>query len=265
MLRRIDLVTTREPLSEAMLAYIGINGDHIYATACPSVLFGKKEIEAEMPQNEDFSMLFKEKVPTVGIILCGWNFPMGPSGRWPRESWEYLNFVGMIRYLLENTHYRVCIMSHQNATDNDGNLIKGNDHRIIAQLLKELGPLYDGKRVVTLHSCYNAAESKTIVGTFDLLISGRIHGAVQGLSQYIPTAIIDYGHKPKAHKLKGFARLYGIDDYVMDPLSEDDIIIKLQELINNREQIRSLLLQQVPRIKELALSNFELLRKLSDQ
>ena len=53
---------------------------------------------------------------------------------------------------------------------------------------------------------YMIHATKTIIKNFDMLVSGRIHGAVAALSQSVPTVIIDYGHEPKAHKLIGFQR-----------------------------------------------------------
>ena len=115
-------------------------------------------------------------------------------------------------------------MSHQNAVTKEGHLIAGNDHRIIKQLLKILGNRFSENQLFTLNGFYDAATSKAIIGNFEILISGRIHGAVQGLSQCIPTLIIDYGHEPKAHKLKGFAQLVGIERYLSNPHDSKDMI-----------------------------------------
>lgn len=54
---------------------------------------------------------------------------------------------------------------------------------------------------------YTPAETKGIISHFDMLVSGRVHAAVAALSQSVPTTIIDYGHEPKAHKLKGLLKL----------------------------------------------------------
>ena len=60
-----------------------------------------------------------------------------------------------------------------------------------------------------------------------MLVSGRIHGAVAALSQSVPTVIIDYGHEPKAHKLIGFAKVVGVQDFVADPCVFSDLKLKL--------------------------------------
>ena len=95
-----------------------------------------------------------------------------------------------------------------------------------------------------------------------MLISGRIHGAVQALSQAIPTAIIDYGHEPKAHKLKGFARIYGVDDYLIDLNSPEESYRIIDRLISHQNELKKQLEERLPYIKLSAIKNFELLREL---
>lgn len=156
-------------------------------------------------------------------------------------------------------------MSHQNSTDKDLNLIQGNDHRMIGQLMSIVGSKYNEDRLFTLKGLYNASMSKTIIGQFDMLLSGRIHGAVQGLSQAIPTAIIDYGHEPKAHKLKGFAKLYGIDEYVCDPADADSMIAISDKLWSERKSIIRHLQMRIPQIIGLARKNFALTRMVYEK
>ncbi len=263
ILPRTNLLTNREPLSTAMLAYVGIDGDHIYTTACPSVFFQAAPQES-LPQNADFKRLFQRQDSLFGLILCGWNMPAGPFNKWPREISEFEPFIALIEYLLQNHNYRICVMSHQNATSADGNLIKGNDHRIIERLMELLRDRHDPEKLFSLDGIYDASRSKTIISSFDVVMSGRIHGAVQAMSQAIPTAIIDYGHKPKAHKLRGFARVYGVDDFVCDPCNKEDLIATASALIENRDALRKRLEDRVRIVKASATRNFELLKSLSD-
>ncbi|WP_151444891.1 polysaccharide pyruvyl transferase family protein [Halomonas lysinitropha] len=260
VLPRLSLVTNREPLSTAMLAYIGIKGSNIISTACPSVLFKKKPFMHDRSP-EDYDKIFGYSRPIVGFILCGWNMPSGPYNKWPREDSEFRTFIKLIEYLLRTTNYRICIMTHQNATNAEGGLEKGNDHRIIDKLFELLGEKVDGDRVFTLKGLYDAGETKFIISHFDILISGRIHGAVQGLSQGVPTVVIDYGHEPKAHKIAGFARVYGVDDFVADPLDSDSLINVTMDLISEKDRTREYLQARVPKIKEMALLNFRLIQK----
>lgn len=153
-------------------------------------------------------------------------------------------------------------MSHQNGTDANGNLIKNNDHRIIDRLLELTGNQYTRQQLFTLKGLYTAAQSKAIISKFDVLLSGRIHGAVQGLSQSIPTVIIDYGHEPKAHKLKGFAKTYGVEKYIVDPANVEEMKVIINDVFEHQEEIRKTLNDRIPEVKKLALNNFKLLKRI---
>ena len=64
-----------------------------------------------------------------------------------------------------------------------------------------------GDSVSLLEGVYTPGQTKAIIANFDMVISGRVHGAIAALSQCIPTVIIDYGHEPKAHKLRATHKL----------------------------------------------------------
>ena len=109
---------------------------------------------------------------------------------------------------------------------------------------------------------YDVWQTKTIIGTFDMLVSGRIHAAVAGLSQSVPTVIVDYGHKPKAHKLMGFAAVVGITEYVATPANNNDLNEKIEACWNHCQEIRSFLDHQIPEVKKLSRENFTRLQSI---
>jgi colanic acid/amylovoran biosynthesis protein len=259
-LSNIDLLTNRETLSTDFLEYIGIKGCHIYSTACPSVLFKAENNMEGIYKQEKLDK--KRTKGLVGIILCGWNMPIAPYNKWPREDKEYQYFIEVVEYLITEKGVDVCLMSHQNGTNIKGNFIQGNDHRIINRLLELIGDKYNKEQLFTLKGLYTASESKSIISQFDFLLSGRIHGAVQGMSQYIPTAIIDYGHEPKAHKLRGFAKMYEIEENIINPNDIQQTKFVISNLINNEEFYTKKLKSSVPNVKKLALYNFKLLNNL---
>ncbi len=95
-----------------------------------------------------------------------------------------------------------------------------------------------------------------------MLVSGRVHGAVAGLSQYVPTVLLDYGHEPKAHKIKGFASVANALPYVVEPLSSEQIIITIKKCWENRIVYKNNLEERTPEVKTLARSNFDILNEL---
>ncbi len=141
-------------------------------------------------------------------------------------------------------------------------LIHGRDYPIIKQLQKVIKERGIAKEVFALDGVYDAWTTKAIISKFDMLVSGRVHAAVAGFSQYVPTVVIDYGHEPKAHKLFGFATVVGQERYVSDPAKESDLINKIKDCWDNRDLIKQALQEKIPVVKEKSRKNFRLIKQL---
>jgi colanic acid/amylovoran biosynthesis protein len=259
---KVDLVTNRESISTDLLLNQNFKSSNMYSTACPSVFFEKDSDANSAVYLEKENLMNNGSRYKVGLIVCGWNMPVSPHNKWPREDWEYDFFNKLIRHLIDNHGAHVYLMSHQNATDKDMNLLPGIDHKLIKKLFAMND--YANDQLSVISGLYSAAESKSIIGEFDILISGRIHGAVQGMSQLIPTMIVDYGHEPKAHKLKGFARNYAVEEYIIDPTNLEESIKRIDNLFDNKEEAYRVLKKNVSLVKERVMQNFSLLDDLKD-
>ncbi|MDY0393098.1 MAG: polysaccharide pyruvyl transferase family protein, partial [Candidatus Bipolaricaulis sp.] len=218
------LVTNREELSREVLETNGFNLDKTKDLACPAFMFEASEREKIISYIENTPILTSKK-PTIGFILCGWNMPTAPFDKWPREDSEFNVFIDAIKYIINQFDVNVCLMSHSNGFELPPNfkLIHGRDYVFAEKLYKLLNKTEISDSVFILDEIYSPAETKAIIREFDMLVSGRVHGAVAGLSQAIPTVIIDYGHEPKAHKLMGFAKVAGIEEYVANPTDYPDL------------------------------------------
>ena len=118
------------------------------------------------------------------------------------------------------------------------------------------------RNVYLLEEVYDAWESKAILGQFDMVISGRVHAAVGAMSQSVPTVVLDYGHEPKAHKLRGFTESAGQLKYLAQPDILNDIHSKIFEAWENMDEIKYNLNYNIPTVKEKGKENFTLLRSL---
>ncbi len=259
---KFDLVTNREELSTKLLELNFFNLRKVHNLACPAFLFLARP-ENEMKRIFEYEGL-NDSIKKVGFILCGWNMIEGPYGKWPRKDSEYDNFAEIIEHIIINLKAKVFLLSHNNGFIPEPNfkIIEGRDHLILRQLMKVLKNRQKVNNFTSLKSIYNAAETKSIIGKFDMLITGRIHAAVSGFTQFIPTVIIDYGHEPKAHKLKGFGRLVGMEDYLADPADVNDMIWKVNLCWKNRDEISKHLKTKIPEVQNKARNNFELIKKL---
>ena len=260
------LVTNREGVSIDLLERGGFDVTKTKSLACPAFLFEpmKGPKVEEIIKKEKLSS--KDK-PVVGFILCGWNFEVGPFDKENRDDSEFIIFAESVEYLTEELGARVCLMSHSNGFDIPPAPFKlkhGRDYLIIKQLERILHERGISNDFYTINDVYDTWQTKTIIKNFDMLVSGRIHGAVAALSQSVPTVIIDYGHEPKAHKLIGFAKVVGVQDFVADPCVFSDLKLKIDRCYNKRSEYKEYLDNKIPEVQALARKNFELLKDIVD-
>lgn len=265
--KNFDLVTNREPISIDLLKEYGFDISKTKSLACPAFMFepaSGPNIESLL---EKEGLINKDK-PLVGFILCGWNFEIGPFDKEPREDSEFTKFAQAVEYLTEELGVRVCLMSHSNGFDIPPAPFKlkhGRDYTTTKQLEKVLKSRGISKDYFTLNGIYDTWTTKAIIKQFDMLVSGRVHAAVSGLSQSVPTVIIDYGHEPKAHKLIGFAKVAQVEGYVADPSLLNDLKEKITVCYDNLDGYKAHLDKRIPEVYQLAKENFRLLKGIMSE
>ena len=265
--KEFDLVTNRESISISLLEKVGFDTSKTKSLACPAFLFDPaqgKEIDQLIKQEG----LARKDKPIVGFILCGWNFEIGPFDKENRDDSDFTKFAEAIEYITEELGMRVCLMSHSNGFDIPPAPFKlkhGRDYVITKQLEEVLHDRRISKDFFTLNGIYDTWTTKSIIKNFDMLVSGRVHAAVAGLSQLVPTVIIDYGHEPKAHKLTGFATVAQVQEYVTDPCSLDDLKNKINHCFTQRVVYKEHLDKRIPEVQAIARQNFELLKGVMDE
>ncbi len=259
-----SFVVNREPISTELLRGQGFDVSSTYDYPCPSFLFEKAD-DSEIAEVIENKLPRGGNGPVIGLIMCGWNFKRGPFDAWPRDDEEYSFIAEMAERLIKDYHAKIVLMSHSNGFDIPPKpfvLKQGRDFPIVKQLKSVLDKAGFAGDTVLLDGVYTPEQTKAIVSHFDILISGRMHGAVAGLSQAIPTMILDYGHEPKAHKLRGFAKMVDIEDLIADPNDVQDLHAKSVKLIEDRERIRAHLTSKMAEILPAAAKQFDLLKTL---
>ena len=188
----------------------------------------------------------------------------GPFNRTDWKDSEFTQYVDLIKHMIHKYDVDFCLMSHSNGFNlpPDFKLKQGRDFPIMKQIYSILEKTDVKEHIYLFEGIYTPAETKAIIGNFDMVISGRVHAAVAALSQNIPTTIIDYGHEPKAHKLVGFAKLAGVENLVADPNSIEDLINKSEYCFENKEIIHKNLINNNIEIKKKIKLNFDLLKNI---
>lgn len=264
-----DLVINRESISTQLLSKLGFSMKNTVDYPCPSFLFEGDRIDDTYKDETISRKLWDRNILKIGLIVCGWNFKKGPYDLWPRDNSEYENWLLMVKKIVEqNNNVLFFLMSHSNGFDGKEEtmkLKKGRDYPIVKQLYDIICKNGLQDNVVLLDGIYLPEVTKGIIGNFDVLISGRMHGAVAGLSQGIPTVIMDYGHEPKAHKLRGFAEMVGIEKYMANPNNCNELIDVVEECVVNRDDIKYALEKKMILIKADSKKQFDLLERVKSK
>ncbi len=258
-----DYVANREPTSREVLKSFGFDVSSVHDAACPAFIFDPASQDS-IKQYLVGTPLESKKRPVVGFILCGWNLLKGP---YSREDWaddEFDQYIHVLISLIKDYNVDVCFMSHSNGFELPPHFkpIKGRDYPFAKKLYELMLNTDCAEHVFLMDGIYDAKETKAIIKNFDMLISGRVHGAIAGISQSVPTVIIDYGHEPKAHKLIGFAKVAGLEDYIANPADENDIKGKVEQCWKNRTKLRKFLLGRNKEVADLVHSQFDALKGL---
>ena len=261
-----DLVVNREAVSTRLLTASGFDMGSTVTVACPSVLFEPAPVdEADAALRDAHVDPHTGAAPLVGMTICGWNFAQGPFDRPLRRPKEFAPFIEVARAIADDLGARVCLFSHANGFDPAASrfeLLHGRDFPIVAELHRLLTERSSGSGVTLLQGVYPPPLMKAILGRFDMLVTGRVHAAVGALSQCVPTVVIDYGHEPVAHKLRGFADLFGVADAVVSPHDVEAMVRGVTATFRARERIRARLQDVAPEVATASARQFDLIAGL---
>lgn len=257
-----NLVANREAISARLLFDSGFDLSRTVDCACPAFLFEPRADALTATVRTEMRATARGK-PVVGFVVCGWNFRTGPFDRWPREDHEFEVFVQAVGRLTEKLDAAVFLFSHSNGFDvppSPFRLKHGRDFPIAQRIFELATSRFPAATIGCLDGIYSPAQTKEIIGGMDMLVSGRVHGAVAGLSQAIPTVIIEYGHEPKAHKLRGFAEVASVEDLVANP--DDTLFDTIERCFYERAAIHDRLKARLPEAFTLVRQNVRLLEGL---
>lgn len=263
--KRVDLIANREPESTRILQAMGVDESIVQTTACPAFLFEPSSTEhiLRILQNENLPARQDRDRPLAALVLSGWNLPLAPYNVVSRDRDELGPFARVIEHMATMMGFQVVVVSHQHARDEEGRVIPGSDDAIIQQLLGLIDPQLVDSSVAILSGLYDARESKGLLGQFDLVVSGRIHGAIAAISQCVPTVLVEYGNGPPAHKVRGFAKLVGLEDFVAVPTDAKQMIEVVERCWADREKIMGHLAKRIPQVMSEVERNFVLLEELA--
>ena len=235
-LKRYDLITVRESLTQAALAAVGIT-KNVRPVADPAFLLGIQETqlpEGFVPGN------------TIGLNLS----PL--VLKYTNKKEEVVNcFYALVRHILDVTDCNIALIPHVVKEGNSDN-----------EVLEPIWEKYKDTGRVILVPDQNCMQLKFIISQCRLFIGARTHATIAAYSTCVPTLAIGYSVKSK-----GIAKdLFGTEEDYVIPVQGMTDTNALSEgfdwLLEHENDIRRHLGSIMPGYKEKAYNALKALKEL---
>lgn len=266
-----DLVVNREPTSTANMRKWGFVNDHVKDFACPAFLYTPQLNEQQQKEFADVMKRIRKTDETkkvIGFTIGGFNMPVGPYDMWPRSDSQYEVFAEVIEHMICDLKAKVVLISHTNGfhLPPDFKLINGRDYPILCQLREVVlkrGKIENEEDLICLPGPYLPVMTKSLIGQFDMMVTGRVHASVAAVSQYVPTVFMTYepGFIPST-KMYGFADLSGVGEFVCEPGQKEKMIELTDLCYTQLPAIRERLKKRIPEVKQKAGLAFDEMKKV---
>lgn len=150
-------------------------------------------------------------------------------------------FTRMIESIIEKTGYSVKLIPHVWANrEND------NDYVFLKKVMDSAENKYKQK-ICIVDNDLGFVGTKDCFNDCCMVVSARMHCSINSLCEGVPAIFISY-----SEKAKGMAEyFYGNQNYVVDVSNvENELLIKIEEVINNQEKINEFIVTRLNSIKE---------------
>lgn len=167
----------------------------------------------------------------------------------------YKALLALIDHILKDTKYSVCLLPHVITEDCD-------DREILLKLKKTFNK---ENRVYFEENDYDCTELKYIISNSELAVVARTHASIAAYSTLVPTLVLGYSVKSKgiAKDLFGTHKKYVLNSKEMNT---KNLIEHFDYINDNKENIKKILEDKIPDIKEQAASIFtKMLEKIEEQ
>lgn len=188
-----ELIVARESITWQVLKNLGAR----------TVLFPDPAFYI-MPKKK--KLPFKENDKIVGINISPYIMCCEKQ-----EGMVYKNYCELVRYILEETDYKIMLIPHV--------VWPGNDDRLINQKL--YNEFDHNSRIALIDDC-NCEELKYLISKCTLFVGARTHATIAAYSTAVPTLVVGY-----SVKAKGIAKdLFG---------TEENYVLSAQHLQHSKE------------------------------
>ena len=242
VLKKVDYVYAREKIT---FDYLKSFMDKDKYALIPDMAF-MLEDKKEKSQLIDFK---KDNNILIGITVRKWNFPNSEN---PKKSMEnYINAVTkcMEKNIKEKNAIFVFIPQV---------IVEYGDDTLVAKEIKKRITNENKDKFIILEEDLSPVELKTTIWNLDYFIGTRMHSNIFATTMGVPTVAIAY-----EKKTNGIMQTVGLDKYIVeiDEITEEKLEEKLDELIQNNEEIRKRLDKKIIEIREKIKQKIEIVFK----
>ena len=187
-LKRYDLITVREPLTQAALAAAGIT-ENVRSVADPAFLLDVQK--TDLPDG----FLAGN---TIGLNLS----PLILHYTEKKEE-ALAGFQALVQHILDTTDSAIALIPH---------VVKSNSDDL--EVLEPLFRQFEGTGRVLLIPDQNCMQLKYIISQCRLFIGARTHATIAAYSTFVPTLVIGYSVKSRGIA----ADLFGTEENYVLPI-----------------------------------------------
>lgn len=250
LLGKVDLIMFREKISFELAQKMGISNVPMYQVADVAFLLEpcseieiKKIIEKEIGETTN---------KLIGVTLT-------------REMCEYTNCnygdnnsnyqkaikikAKVLDYLAEKYKAQIIFLPHSIGPE------KLDDRKIAEDVIREMK---HQSSALSINEDYTPSELKGLISKCWIFIGERTHSVIAALSQGVPSLCLTHSKDVRTHGIIGEMLEQKRYVYNVNNLEQNEIILLIDELIEERETIENKLRSKMGEIREKALLNGKL-------
>ncbi|RCW42723.1 polysaccharide pyruvyl transferase family protein [Paenibacillus prosopidis] len=232
-LKLFDLILARETLTYAMLKDKGLGNVKL----CADPAFTMEQEELPLPEGWQVGN-------TMGINFS----PLV----WERNKRSREAVRELINYILKTTDMTIALTPHVIYQGN-------NDYEVLKSFYDEQK---DTGRVILLPDNLTAIQYKGYIARMRFFIGARTHATIAAYSNCVPTMVLGYSVKSK-----GIAKdIFNEEKLVLgiEEISDSSKLInRFNEMIREEDELKKILKQSIPNIKQMSYKAVEYLKELA--
>jgi polysaccharide pyruvyl transferase WcaK-like protein len=219
-LKRLDLITVREPISRAYLESLGVS-QNVVEVGDPAFVMEKLDTPGDFPFADAGD-------PVLGVNLSplSVNFAYGSD----RMAAAMQDQADVLEELIKTLGVRIVLIPHVIAPFSPAD----DDYAYLRAIHGKLAPLHSG-RIALLPPNLGARRTKGVISHCDAVMAARMHCAIAAVSQGVPAVFLSY-----SAKAAGLARLvYGTDRCClkMDGNFRGNVTGLLKDILGERREL----------------------------